>query len=292
MQRETVWRNKNKEINKNYCWYENSVTTGKPGYSTHTYLQQCQFVFREEFAAQLHSRAIMSGLGVSVSSSPLLNVWHITDVHVDPYYVVGSSASTCYCETASSCPRMKGCDLVSNTSDPTRAEEWGNSEGNCASPQLLYTSAVDFMAKHTSTSLTGVNDDETPLVYFTGDFAEAGATAPCEGSAESIAQRQVLDIINWDIDTLRSSFQSHGVGGPTPNSTVPVFPSLGNHDSVPGDIYVGSEDMQWLYANLTSLVSDVLDDDGSETMELGGWCVCDRRRAKSISKNFLLFLLF
>ena len=27
-------------------------------------------------------------------------VWHLTDVHVDPWYEVGSDATHCYCETA------------------------------------------------------------------------------------------------------------------------------------------------------------------------------------------------
>ena len=111
-----------------------------------------------------------------------------------------------------------------------------------------------------------------PLVYFTGDFAEAGATAPCSGHGNEVAQRQVLDIINWDVETLRAAFDDSNTDETeVADDSVPVFPALGNHDSVPGDIYVGTDDMQWLYNNLTSLFSDVLDTDGNATMRLGGW---------------------
>ena len=222
-----------------------------------------------------------------------LYVWHITDVHVDPYYAVGSSAATCHCETEATCARMKGCELLDNQTDPTRAEPWGNSEGNCATPQLLYQSAIEFMANFTTTLQQGqdgtealgnsearsVNsqDASAALVYFTGDFAEAGATAPC--NASDSAQRQVLDIISWDVNTLRATFQEHMQGTrkedtkstASADPAVLVFPSLGNHDSVPGDVYVGSDDMQWLYGNMTSTFADVLDDDAKATVQLGGW---------------------
>ena len=77
---------------------------------------------------------------------------------------------------------------------------------------MLYESAVQFMAA----------TKRTPLVYFTGDFAEAGASSPCHGDAAATAQRQILDIIAWDWATLKAALPK-----------AKVYGSLGNHDSVP-----------------------------------------------------------
>jgi hypothetical protein len=164
-------------------------------------------------------------------------VWHLTDVHVDPWYTVDSDAGKCYCETTAKCQVTgSGCNMTPGV--VTAAAKWGNSEGNCATPQSLYESGVAFMGKHKPDA----------NVYFTGDFAEAGASAPCHGSAAATARQQILDIIHWDFETLKKRM---------PPSTK-VFGSLGNHDSVPGDIYYGLNDdgkgqQSWEYNNLTEL---------------------------------------
>ena len=83
-----------------------------------------------------------------------LKVWHLTDVHVDPYYTVAASADTCYCETTEKCQTCGKDCVVGDPSAPTAARPWGNSEGNCATPQRLFESAAAFMA---STSRADVN---------------------------------------------------------------------------------------------------------------------------------------
>lgn len=80
------------------------------------------------------------------------------------------------------------------------------------------------------------------MIYFTGDFAEAGAVNACNASSGVTAHQQVLDIINWDWLHLRSKF---------PNAR--VMGSLGNHDSVPGDVYYAGAEQAWEYDNLTDL---------------------------------------
>ena len=60
---------------------------------------------------------------------------------------------------------------------------------------------------------------DTPVIYFTGDFAEAGAVDACNASSGVTAHQQVLDIITWDWTHLRAAF---------PNAK--VMGSLGNHD--------------------------------------------------------------
>ena len=41
---------------------------------------------------------------------PPLRVWHITDVHIDPYYVPGADATSCYCDITHPEGGHPGCD--------------------------------------------------------------------------------------------------------------------------------------------------------------------------------------
>ena len=61
-----------------------------------------------------------SGLG----SSSSFFVWHITDVHVDPWYVLNADAASCYCETAAACPRMGANCGVLAPNATTAARAW------------------------------------------------------------------------------------------------------------------------------------------------------------------------
>ena len=81
-------------------------------------------------------------------------IWHFTDIHVDPIYVVGSDIYA-YCN--------------GNVTDgDDKAGLWGEPAGNCATPLHLYNSAVNFMNK------TQTNDDSFDFVFFTGDYTQAG----------------------------------------------------------------------------------------------------------------------
>ena len=248
---------------------------------------------RSRSAALCWAAALLASAVSAVSAAPSFFVWHITDVHVDPWYTVGSDAKSCYCETTAKCQVTGAHCGMSGSAAPTSALRWGNSEGNCvrsplfasappplpplapdpnlcslrslswgarrqATPHVLYSSAVTFMAA----------TKRTPLVYFTGDFAEAGASSPCHGDAAATAQRQILDIIAWDWATLKAALPK-----------AKVYGSLGNHDSVPvripasgfgalaclrrgcvraqGDVYYGGNaggngSQSWEYNNLTA----------------------------------------
>lgn len=183
--------------------------------------------------------------------------WHLTDVHVDPWYTVDADAKKCYCETTAKCKVTgAGCDMTPGV--VTAAEKWGNSEGNCATPQSLYESGVAFMGRQ----------QPNAHVYFTGDFAEAGASAPCHGDEAATAQQQILDIIHWDYQTLKAAMPA----------TTRIFGSLGNHDSVPGDVYYGLNDdgkgqQSWEYNNLTVLWGAEVGTDTATTATLkrGGY---------------------
>ena len=75
-------------------------------------------------------------LASAVSAAPSFFVWHITDVHVDPWYTVGSDAKSCYCETTAKCQVTGARCGMSGLGAPTSALRWGNSEGNCVRSPL------------------------------------------------------------------------------------------------------------------------------------------------------------
>ena len=98
------------------------------------------------------------------------SAWHVTDIHLDPYYVPGGPTFECFCETAHSCPLNcpKSCFVgakFANGSIIPPAGIFGNSEANCATPLSLYNSALAFMAEE---------DKHAAAIFMTGDFGEAG----------------------------------------------------------------------------------------------------------------------
>ena len=124
------------------------------------------------------------------------------------------------------------CVLVNNSGAKNAAGPWGNSEGNCATPNLLYNSAINFMKIEVEWSMRIIvtsstlkkkkkrptrpkQAPNTSLVYFTGDFAEAGASYPCHGPSTpgTESQRQITDIINWDYAALRTQFPNAKIMG-------------------------------------------------------------------------------
>jgi len=199
---------------------------------------------------------------MSIAVPTLTSIWHLTDVHVDPYYVVGSDAANCYCETYESCARIgKTCGDAHEAA--LAAPPWGSSEGNCATPVPLYESCMDFM----SSSNDDNNSTYTQLAYYTGDFTEAGAPDACNASSHVTAHDQVIGIIRRGWKKVKDAL---GDGAR-------VFGVLGNHDLVPGDYCYGTSEMQWLYANLTEIWADDLahDTKALATLVKGGYYATD-----------------
>ena len=112
-------------------------------------------------------------LGVPAALAAVVAIPHVTDVHIDPFYVRNAIADGCYCETHASCARMPASCVVTN--DPGKAAgAFGMSEADCATPPALWDSALGF--------LEGLNS-AAPFTVFTGDFGEAGLSAACSPSA-------------------------------------------------------------------------------------------------------------
>lgn len=157
---------------------------------------------------------------------------HLTDVHNDPLYVTGSIAGDgCYCETHDTCPRFP--PSCTTASDPSAAAgPFGNSDNNCATPPALWASAMSFLDAEVAAA-------DVKYVFFTGDFGQAGLSAACAPPPFPTARQSILDVVTFGMNSVRTTF---------PNSR--VFPTYGNHDSAPGDVFSSSSDMAWLYGPL------------------------------------------
>ena len=184
---------------------------------------------------QLHFSAIFLACSSTFTAASALvaqtaTIIHLTDVHLDPFYVTGSVAS-CYCETHESCPRMPpSCGMATRPEDV--AGPFGNSENDCATPPALWSSATTFLATEPSTAGAG-------WVFFTGDFGEAGLSAACGPPPLPTAEQQILDVVAHGMSSARALFPQ-----------ARVFGVFGNHDAAPGDYFAGSADMAWLYGPL------------------------------------------
>jgi hypothetical protein len=178
-------------------------------------------------------RASLSAALAGAALTSAFKVLHLTDVHVDPFYELNAIAGEgCYCDTHEGCARYpETCVITTNAS--LAAGPFGMPETNCATPAALWESAMEFVA---------TNHSNSAIVLFTGDFGDAGLAAPCDSGVPDQAQGQIVDIIRTGVNAIRSVL---------PNAV--VYGVLGNHDSSPGDVFDGSEGMQWLYSNLTSI---------------------------------------
>lgn len=220
-------------------------------------------------------------LPLAAAAGRTRSVVHLTDVHVDPWFVAGSDAYDCYCETNAQCPRM-GEECSQSLQDPaafTAAGYFGSAEGDCATPLTLYDSAMSFISSLVPSLGSPTTNSVKPppqLVYYTGDFTEAGAPYACVNMNSSAgdtleAQQQVVNIITAGWNAARRA-TSGGKNNATA-ADVRMFGTLGNHDLVPGDLAFGTEAMAWLYTKLAELWGPDLgwDEAALETLRIGGY---------------------
>ena len=163
--------------------------------------------------------------------APPVTLVHLTDFHVDPYYVDGSLPA-CFCETHESCPRFPAACAMAAPGE-RGAGPLGDSEGDCASPPALWASALGYLSALPATA-------SAPLAILTGDFGSAGLGAACGPPPLATARQQILDVVSNGMAAARAALPS-----------ARVFGVYGNHDSAPGDYFGSSEEMAWLYGPLT-----------------------------------------
>jgi len=196
---------------------------------------------------------------------------HLTDVHVDPYYVTGARTSGCYCETHESCARFPASCTVAPDGTPG-AGPFGDSAADCATPPALWSSAMGFLEGSPQTA-------GARFVFFTGDFGSAGLSAACGGGGPS-AREQILDVVSRGMAAARAALPG-----------ARAFGALGNHDSAPGDAFGSSADMAWLYGALAdgggvgagALGADLGGDAAAlASLRAGGWYAVNLTEATAL----------
>ncbi|KAM9959597.1 hypothetical protein ACTFIR_000680 [Dictyostelium discoideum] len=164
-------------------------------------------------------------------SIPLKNgkFWHITDTHYDFMYIEGGDED-------------KQCREVTYKS---KYEKGGASSiGNykCDTSFELLQSSFEYMVKH---------EEKPDFIIWTGDD-------PPHFSNSQLNETLVLQSITNMTNLIKGYFPD-----------IPIFPSIGNHDSYPQhQIGVGPN---WLFENVAQLWSPFLSNDSIETFKLGGY---------------------
>ena len=206
-------------------------------------------------------RVIVLAAALGLARASVLRAYHVTDIHIDPYYEEGvPSGDGCYCEAHASCPQGVGeqCVVGSPNASSAPAGPFGDSEGDCATPPSLWASALAFMA-----SASGPAPDAR-FVFLTGDYGEAGNSYPCPADGDADTAREQ---VAWMIENA-----SAAVRAALPNAK--LFGCLGNHDAAPGDGYGNSSAMAYLYEALAAdgaAYSADLDEAARATLREGGW---------------------
>ena len=193
--------------------------------------------------------ALAAAVLTATSHASPITILHITDVHIDPLYVIGTLAGHgCYCESHDTCPRFPStCAHTDNSS--LAALPFGMPEDSCATPIGLWEAAVSF-----------VKTLAPSMVFFTGDFGQAGLATACSGT--SPAQTQLLNNIHNAYAALRAVLPG-----------VPIYGAYGNHDSTPFDVYNNTAVQSWLYnGTADAMAADFARDaDAMATFLAGGW---------------------
>ncbi|KAG9509932.1 Sphingomyelin phosphodiesterase, partial [Fragariocoptes setiger] len=172
-------------------------------------------------------------------SDKISNFVQITDVHVDPYYEPGTSAD---------CREPLCCRLTSGLPSEGRraAGSWGD-YGNCDTPITTLRHAFNRIRHH---------HQDSEYWIWTGDIAPH-------------------DI--WNVTRSEVIHQIRLISGMMKEySSGPVFPVVGNHESVPVNSFAppeirGKFSMSWLYDVLADEWGYWLPEDAKATLKIGGY---------------------
>lgn len=184
---------------------------------------------------------ITSHKKASANSGKFYKIVHIPDIHYDHRYTVGGNAK---CKDPTCCRENQG-----NPSDPENAAgRWGDYR-SCDVPFDMVVNAIQTI-KNTH--------PDVDHIYFSGDIIDHGIW---ETSAlnNTLLLEKILQLMKSEL------------------SYVPIYPSLGNHETHPVNIYAPSEiqdsefSTQWLYDYSALSWSTWLPYDALKTVRQGGY---------------------
>lgn len=169
---------------------------------------------------------------------------HLTDLHPDPHYKPGSSAST-------------GCHVDKPKKDKWRAGHWGTPVSGCDSPVHLVEESMKWISenwmpkKHSDDNEDGQNGFD--FIIWTGDSARHDID-----NIYPRTRQEIYDLNRWCLDLIQSSFPG-----------VPIVPNIGNNDIFPHNImWPGPNDVTSAYSEIWA---DQVPEYERHTFQLGGY---------------------
>lgn len=162
----------------------------------------------------------------------VLKMLQITDLHIDPLYLEGSSSSC----TKPICCRK---DSTSSKKEPFSGKY--GFETNCDVPWELFDSFLEDVAKK-----------DVDIIIWTGDNAPHDVWNGKQETAYEIAKNLTIKFSNKLAD-----------------KNIPIFYSLGNHESYPNDNFRDNEDEK--LAKFADIYEDYIGSEGNETFRKGGY---------------------
>lgn len=173
-------------------------------------------------------------------NADILTIVHFTDIHYDPRYKTGGNAE---CNEPTCCRSNQG----SPTSPSTSAGYWGDYR-DCDMPWHAVLDALDQIRSQ---------NEKIDYFYMTGDLVDHGVW--------ETSRELNMGIFNQFYAAMREKFPS-----------TPLFPSLGNHEPHPLNVYAPrsvEEELstQWLYNVSYIHWRDVIKEDISSSVLMGGF---------------------
>ncbi|KAH8332330.1 hypothetical protein KR074_001319 [Drosophila pseudoananassae] len=168
-----------------------------------------------------------------------IQILHLTDIHYDPDYLVGSNAN---CDEPMCCRDV----LASGADASSAAGFWGDYRA-CDAPRPLIVSAFEHIkANH-----------KFEWIYHTGDVPPHNVW--------STTKQGNLDMLS-EIDGLLAEYFPE----------TPIYPCLGNHEPHPANVFGNdaipeSLKVDWLYEHVWSLWKKWLPAEAEDTVKKGGY---------------------
>lgn len=195
--------------------------------------------------------------------SPMLKVLHITDIHLDHEYKKGVNP---YCDEPLCCREQP----QKSSKTERLSGKWGDYY-YCDTPKRTFISMLDNIAKK----------HKIDLIYWTGDYAPHDWW--------NTTKEKTLQNINIINNHLKRTFPR-----------IPIFPSIGNHDTDPVNLFsssdAGESSMDWLYKAFLDSWGDWIPDKTVEpTIMKGGYYSVlfqEGFRIIAVNSNFCYILNF
>ena len=201
-------------------------------------------------------------------SFPQSKILHLSDMHLDRTYVEGSTGEGC--DEIMCCSNKS--EFPANSSINQVAGPWGT-KGPCDLPPNTYRNMLEQIK---------VNHPDIDMIYLTGD------TPPHDLPFQT--RQRNMDALDLGAQIVKDVF----------GTSIPIFPSVGNHDTWPCNSFPTDDNINppyeylkddWLFTNLSDIYSDWLDNEAYDMFRQHGFytqLVTEGFRIIAVNSNYCL----